>query len=205
VLIRARAVPGHEGDLDRARAALGELRSIAAAANTPPLLASSSLASGLISLAAGDLETARREFEDAVDLFEKSGAPFEASHARVHLASVLGRLNRSDAALVEIDRARDALTRLDAKLELAAADAVRMRLTSTASAETVAPRDTGGLTARELEVLRLISGGLSNQAIADRLCISEHTVHRHVANTLAKLDVPSRSAAVAHAAKLGLL
>jgi DNA-binding NarL/FixJ family response regulator len=54
-------------------------------------------------------------------------------------------------------------------------------------------------------VLRLISSGLSNQAIADRLCISEHTVHRHVANTLSKLDVPSRSAAVAHAARLGLL
>jgi ATP/maltotriose-dependent transcriptional regulator MalT len=54
-------------------------------------------------------------------------------------------------------------------------------------------------------VLRLISTGLSNQAIAERLFISEHTVHRHVANTLTKLSVPSRSAAVAHAAKLGLL
>jgi ATP/maltotriose-dependent transcriptional regulator MalT len=205
VLIRAHAAPGHKGDLNRARAALEELRSIAAAANTPPLLASASLAAGLMSLAAGELETARREFEDAVDLFEKSGAPFEAAHARVHLASVLGRLGRTDAAVGEIDRAREALTRLDAKLELAAADAVRLRLTSPSAAETEAPRDTSGLTARELEVLRLISGGLSNQAIADRLCISEHTVHRHVANTLSKLDVPSRSAAVAQAAKLGLL
>jgi ATP/maltotriose-dependent transcriptional regulator MalT len=61
------------------------------------------------------------------------------------------------------------------------------------------------LSVRELEVLRLISIGLSNQAIAERLFISEHTVHRHVANTLTKLSVPSRSAAVAHAAKLGLL
>jgi DNA-binding CsgD family transcriptional regulator len=63
----------------------------------------------------------------------------------------------------------------------------------------------GGLTARELEVLRLISTGLSNQAVAERLFISEHTVHRHVANTLTKLNAPSRSAAVAHAARLGLL
>jgi ATP/maltotriose-dependent transcriptional regulator MalT len=205
VLIRAHAAPGHAGDLNRARAALEELRSIAAAANTPPLLASASLAAGLMSLAAGELETARREFEDAVDLFEKSGAPFEAAHARVHLASVMGTLGRTDAALGEIDRAREALTRLDAKVELAAADAVRGRLTSPGAAGPEAPRDTSGLTARELEVLRLISGGLSNQAIADRLCISEHTVHRHVANTLSKLDVPSRSAAVAQAAKLGLL
>jgi ATP/maltotriose-dependent transcriptional regulator MalT len=205
VLIRAHAAPGHTGDLNRARAALDELRSIAAAANTPPLLASASLAAGLMSLAAGELETARRELEDAVDLFEKSGAPFEASHARVHLASALGRLGRTDGALAEVDRAREALTRLDARLELAAADEVRQRLASPSPQPSEAARDTSGLTARELEVLRLISGGLSNQAIADRLCISEHTVHRHVANTLSKLNVPSRSAAVAHAAKLGLL
>jgi DNA-binding CsgD family transcriptional regulator len=50
-----------------------------------------------------------------------------------------------------------------------------------------------------------VSTGLSNHAIADRLCISEHTVHRHIANLLAKFDVPSRSAAVAHAARLGLI
>ena len=59
------------------------------------------------------------------------------------------------------------------------------------------------LSARELEVLRLISTGLSNSAIAEKLFISEHTVHRHVANTLTKLNVPSRSAAVALVAQLG--
>jgi ATP/maltotriose-dependent transcriptional regulator MalT len=205
LLIRAHAAPGHEGDLARARAALDELRSIATGANTSPLLASASLAAGFVSSVIGDLEPARRELEDAVDLFEKSGAPFEAAHARVHLASVLERLGRSDAALAEVDRARVELTRLDAKVELASAEAVRRRLTSPQTDKAEAPRDTGGLTARELEVLRLISSGLSNQAIAERLCISDHTVHRHVANTLSKLDVPSRSAAVAQAAKLGLL
>jgi ATP/maltotriose-dependent transcriptional regulator MalT len=212
LLIRAHAAPDHKGDLDRARAALDELRSIATSANTSPLLASASLAAGLVSSATNDLAAARRALEDAVDLFEKSGAPFEAAHARVHLASVLERLGRSDAAMVEVDRARAELTRLDAKLELAAADAVRQRLTSppergpaAQDAAPVAARDAAGLTAREVEVLRLISSGLSNQAIAERLFISEHTVHRHVANTLSKLDVPSRSAAVAQAAKLGLL
>jgi DNA-binding NarL/FixJ family response regulator len=68
--------------------------------------------------------------------------------------------------------------------------------------------DTAGkktLTRREIEILRLISTGLNNQAIAARLFISEHTVHRHVANTLGKLNVASRSAAVAQAARLGLL
>ena len=206
LLIRAHA--GEQGsgvgDRDRARVALEELRSISVAANTPPLLASASLAAGLMSLSAGDLEAARRELEDAVDLFEKSGAPFEAAHVRVRLARVLGRLGRNDAALSEVERARSELARLDAKLELAAADAVGRELASPSKPAHL-PVDAVGLTAREVEVLRLISSGLSNQAIADRLCISEHTVHRHVANTLSKLDVPSRSAAVAHAAKLGIL
>ena len=57
-----------------------------------PLLASASLAAGLIALAAGDLDVARRELEDAVDLFERSGAPFEAARARIDLARVMERL-----------------------------------------------------------------------------------------------------------------
>jgi pimeloyl-ACP methyl ester carboxylesterase/DNA-binding CsgD family transcriptional regulator len=61
------------------------------------------------------------------------------------------------------------------------------------------------LSARELEVLRLIASGLSDAEIAQRLVLSPHTVHRHVANIRTKLALPSRSAAVAHAARIGLL
>ena len=104
-----------------------------------------------------------------------------------------------------LDRAISELTRLDARLGISSAQAVRDRLSPRSASAPITTKDAGGLTARELEVLRLISSGLSNQAIAERLCISEHTVHRHVANTLSKLDVSSRSAAVAHVAKLGLL
>jgi len=62
-----------------------------------------------------------------------------------------------------------------------------------------------GLTPRETEVLRLVAEGLTNAEIAERLIISEHTVHRHVTNLLRKLDLPSRTAAAAQAARLGLL
>ena len=48
-------------------------------------------------------------------------------------------------------------------------------------------------------MLELLSRGLSNQQIADELVLSKHTVRRHVSNILTKLDVPSRTAAVAHA------
>jgi ATP/maltotriose-dependent transcriptional regulator MalT len=66
-------------------------------------------------------------------------------------------------------------------------------------------RAPAGLTKRELEVLRLVARGMSNQQIATTLVLSEHTVHRHVANVLGKLGVSSRAAAVAEAARLDLL
>ena len=54
-------------------------------------------------------------------------------------------------------------------------------------------------------MLRLLAEGLRNRQIAERLVVSEHTVHRHVTNILRKLDVPSRTAAAAHAVRAGLL
>jgi pimeloyl-ACP methyl ester carboxylesterase/DNA-binding CsgD family transcriptional regulator len=61
------------------------------------------------------------------------------------------------------------------------------------------------LSAREREVLGLVAQGLSDTQIAERLVISPHTVHRHVANILAKLGLPTRAAATARAARTGLL
>ncbi len=67
------------------------------------------------------------------------------------------------------------------------------------------PAPAGPLTARELEVLRLVGAGLADAEIADQLVVSPHTVHRHVANIRTKLGQPSRSAAVAYAARAGLI
>ncbi len=61
------------------------------------------------------------------------------------------------------------------------------------------------LTKRELQVLRLIARGLSNKEIAQQLIVSEHTVHRHVANIFTKLNLPSRAAAATYAAQHYLL
>ncbi len=72
------------------------------------------------------------------------------------------------------------------------------------AAPTDAATDTD-LSARELEVLRLVAAGLSDAEIAQRLVLSPHTVHRHVANIRTKLRLPSRAAAAAHAARSGLL
>ena len=61
------------------------------------------------------------------------------------------------------------------------------------------------LTPRELDVLKLIAQGLSNQEIAQRLFLSEHTVHRHLANILRKLGLSSRAAAAAWGVRAGLV
>ena len=54
-------------------------------------------------------------------------------------------------------------------------------------------------------MLRLVSTGMSNREIASTLVLSEHTVHRHVANILRKLTQSSRAAAAAHATRAGYI
>ena len=67
------------------------------------------------------------------------------------------------------------------------------------------PNGDSPLTRRETEVLRLVAAGLSNREIASSLVLSEHTVHRHVANILRGLHQSSRAAAAAHATRAGLI
>ena len=102
----------------------------------------------------------------------------------------------TDTAEVELDAACRVFQQMGAAPELAR---VEMLVPMTA------PRAAGGLTAREVQVLRLVAAGSSNRAIATDLAISEHTVARHLQNIFAKLDVSSRSAATAFAFEHGLV
>ena len=65
--------------------------------------------------------------------------------------------------------------------------------------------ETLSLTARQLEILRLVAQGMSNPEIAARLKLSDHTVKRHVANLLTRLGLSSRAAAAAYATREGLI
>ena len=69
----------------------------------------------------------------------------------------------------------------------------------------VAANGDSPLTGRETEVLRLVASGHSNREIASSLVLSEHTVHRHVANILRKLQQSTRAAAAAQATRAGLI
>jgi DNA-binding CsgD family transcriptional regulator/tetratricopeptide (TPR) repeat protein len=201
LLVRARA---ECGDLQAARIVLAELEGITIQVGAPPLRASGCLASGWVAWAAGDAVAARRHFEDAVDLFQGSGTPYETARARIELARALAQLGQTAAAREELQGAIGVLARMSAAHDLSRARQLESEL-SFRQPEPAGRGRIGGLTRRELQVIRLIAEGLGNPAIAQRLILSEHTVHRHVANILARLDVPSRSAAVARAAQLGLL
>src|SRR5262249_40308813 len=106
-------------------------------------------------------------------------------------------------ALHEASSALKALTNLEARHEASRAQAIVDAVNATSGAS--AKKTRGGLTAREIDVVRLVAKGHSNAQLARRLSISDHTLHRHVANILLKLNVRTRSAIVARAAALGLL
>ncbi|HEX6021796.1 MAG TPA: helix-turn-helix transcriptional regulator, partial [Solirubrobacter sp.] len=116
-------------------------------------------------------------------------APYEAARTRVLLSEACRAVGDADAAALELDAARETFERLGAEPDLAR----------------LAPDDAHGLTARELQVLRLVAIGRSNREIAGALVISEHTVARHVQNLFAKLGVSSRTEAGAFAFTHGLV
>jgi LuxR family transcriptional regulator, maltose regulon positive regulatory protein len=187
------------GDLGRAREAHLALQEIATAVGNDSLQAAERRAAGEVAMAEGDAEQAARLFEDAVDLHRRGAAAFDLAQARLALARALGASDRSAAAVDEADKAMTAFEELGARR--AARDAAGL-LASLGGRVAANP---WRLTGRELEVLRLVADGLSNAKVAERLVISEHTVHRHVANIFVKLAVSTRAAAVAAAAERELL
>jgi DNA-binding NarL/FixJ family response regulator len=108
----------------------------------------------------------------------------------VLMGSAYAALGDQEGARMELDAAAEVFERLGARPD---AD----RVAALVATDDVAP--SGGLTGREVEVLRQIAAGKTNRAIAAELAISEKTVARHISNIFTKLDLPSRSAATAYA------
>jgi ATP/maltotriose-dependent transcriptional regulator MalT len=174
------------GELAEADSALAELRGLEQLVGTSPLRAVADRSEALVCAARGDHDRARTLLEDALDRFERAAAPYEAARCRLQLSASLAALGRTDAA------DREAAAATDSLVELGAATDAR-------------PTSTTTVTARERDVLGLLAQGLTNKQIAQRLLVSEHTVHRHVTNILRKLELPSRSAAAAYAVRAGLV
>ncbi len=187
------------GATDEARAFSDELDSVAGSFESELLRALGAHARAQVELAEGNAKAAAVSARAAFLALQELGAPYPAAQARVTLACACQALGDEDGAQLEAHAARATFLELGAAPDVAALDALAARASSTALPKA------GGLSQRELEVLRLVVAGKTNKVIARELCLSEKTVDRHLSNILAKLDVPSRAAATAYAYQHKLL
>ncbi|WP_128434852.1 LuxR family transcriptional regulator [Streptomyces cyaneus] len=159
------------------------------------LHASAAAASGAVAFAARDLDGALSLLRRALALWLELRVPYEAAQVRMTLAAADRAAGDDEGARMELRAAEQAFGQLGAVPDVRRAAALLAD---------VRRRQPGGLTEREIQVLRLVAAGRTNRAIAGELVISEHTVARHLNNIFAKLDVSSRAAATAYAYEHGL-
>ncbi|HEY5889680.1 MAG TPA: LuxR C-terminal-related transcriptional regulator, partial [Acidimicrobiia bacterium] len=122
----------------------------------------------------------------AEERWRRLGAPYETARTKLLIGRACEQLGDLDSARMEGDAARQIFADLGATVGVD-------------YPEVEDEAESHGLTARELEVLRLVATGTTNQAIADELHLSTKTIDRHVGNILTKLGVTSRTAATAFA------
>lgn len=196
---RARMLPAYveialaANDLEGARTAAEELTRIAAALDAPLLRAAADHACGAAALAGGNAREAIELLRSAWTVWQELEIPYEAARSRTLIGLAHRALGDDDAAELELDAARWLFEQLAATPDVARVNALAPQR-----------RAPGGLTERELQVLRRVAAGDTNRAIASQLRISEKTVARHVANIFTKLGLSSRAAATAYAYEHGL-
>src|SRR6266536_1429709 len=188
---RSRSMPRR-----RRRAAADELSELADDLDVPMLRALASHAQGAVLLVEGDARAALDPLRRARTAWQELEAPYEAARVRVLIGLACGALGDGDTADMELDAARWSFRQLGAATDLARVEALSRKAPARAA---------GGLTAREVEVLRLVAAGKTNRAVAADLFLSEKTVARHVSNIFTKLGLSSRSAATAYAYEHDLL
>ena len=176
------------GDIDSARQATAELADIAAVYPTAGVQAELAAARGAVALSEGDPAAALPLLRSASRGWREIDVPHAVATVSILLGLACRAVGDEDAAQLELESARSTFVRLGARPDLQRAE------------ELLRPLEVPGpLSAREIEVLRLVAAGKTNHAIATELFVSERTVHRHVSNIFDKLGVRSRAAAATYA------
>ena len=174
------------GDLDVARRALGELEATVEVFSTPTLRATALSTRGRLALAERQ-PGAQATLQQAVEAWRSLDVPYEEATARTLLGQALRDAGDVPAATESFEAAAQLFEQIGARLD------ARLVFDDTK------PALPAGLTEREVEVLRLIAGGLTNNEIAGELFLSTKTVSRHLSNIFTKIGVSSRAGATAFA------
>ncbi len=177
--------------IDDALAACDALELLVDRYDTEVLRAIAAQARGAVQLAAGAAPQALESLASASHVWRQLGAPYLGARVRMLVARACHALGDDDAARLELQAARAALELLGARPDLAALEALERSCSPSERPH--------GLSARELQVLRLLAAGHTNKAIARELSLSDKTVDRHVSNIFAKAKVATRAAATAYA------
>ena len=156
----------------------------------------------------GELDTDAGRFDDAqthlaasLALADACAAPFERALTLLALAELHTVQGKPADAGTLIQEVQAICTLLDATPTLARADALAVRLSEQ---KAMRPAYPAGLSAREVEVLRLVAAGLTNAQVAERLFLSPRTINAHLTTIYGKLGVSSRAAAIRFALDHGL-
>lgn len=183
-------------EIGEARRGADELQETANAVGMPVLEAIAAQAGAAVALAEGRVQSAFALCRSALAVWLQIGAPYEAARVRMLMGLVCRSLGDNDGAVMELETACSTFRQLRAAPDLARVEAL---LTEAGE------QPAHGLTARELEVIRLVAAGKTNKAIAEELCLSVRTIDRHMENIFTKLDLPSRAAATAYAYRHNLV
>jgi DNA-binding NarL/FixJ family response regulator len=192
-----------------ARACAAELADMAAATTNRETLAALAHALGEVALLEDEPGRAVVEFTRALDLLRDLELPHARAHTQVRAAAALADAGEQQAAVERLTDAYRTARKLGARplASLAArrleelGEKVEQRLGRRAASDL----ERGGLTRRELEVLRFVAVGRTNREIALELYLSRRTVDMHVRSILMKLSCNSRTEATRRAWELGLV
>ncbi len=202
-LVGAAQVACEQGDYSGATALLAEGFALAEAAGFWLGFADALSGCAAVAAALGRATGAVRLLAAAMAVCEEIGVPRLLHHEQYRRALAAARAALDEAAFAAAWDAGRALTPEQVRAEVE--DALGAAPTPALATEARDPAARSGLTPREREVLRLLVEGRSDREIGAALFISRRTAMTHVANILAKLGVPSRTAAARAAAARGLL
>jgi DNA-binding NarL/FixJ family response regulator len=197
------------GDAELVHASADAIASWVARFGSPDAVAAFAHVLGEVALLEGAADRAAEHFEQALERLADVDAPFEYAHTQMRAGIALVSAGERELGVERLTSAYRTFRRLRAapfaKLAVADLEALGEQVEQRLGRRAAGELERGGLTRRELEILRFVAVGRTNREIARDLFLSTRTVDMHVHHVLAKLACRTRTQATTKAHELGLL